>query len=242
MSTATASPEPLVLVVLHAGVSEPSTTQMLAERVAAKVQATLVERERSVDVVQVALAPMAADITQALVSGVRSERLEAQMALLARADGMVATTPVYTAGVSGLFKSFMDLLDSDLIIALPVVIATTAGSPRHALVADDHLRPLFAYLRALTMPTSLSAGPDDWRSPAFSQRIDRAASELAVLMEVGARRLILRDNWSRHEHRFDGVANHATGTEDVDFDTDLMRLAVGAMPLSHPDDGPSGPR
>ena len=54
------------------------------------------------------------------------------------------------------------MLDDDLLIAKPVLLAATAGSSRHALVIDEQMRPLFAYMRALTLPTSVFAGPEDW--------------------------------------------------------------------------------
>ena len=54
-------------------------------------------------------------------------------------------------------KSFVDGLDNDLLIAKLVVLAATAGSSRHALVVDEQMRSLFAYMRALTLPTSVFA-------------------------------------------------------------------------------------
>lgn len=47
---------------------------------------------------------------------------------------------VYTAGVTGLLKSFVDVVDDDLVIATPVVLAATAGTERHAVVVDDLMR------------------------------------------------------------------------------------------------------
>ncbi len=67
---------------------------------------------------------------------------------LAAADAIIASTPVYKAGISGLFKSFADLIDNDLLIAKPVILAATGGTARHAMVVDEQLRPLFAFLRA----------------------------------------------------------------------------------------------
>ena len=91
------------------------------------------------------------------------------------ADGIIAAAPVYKAGASGLFTSFFHVLDNDLLIGKPVVLAATAGTARHALVADDQMRSLFAFLRTLTAPTSLFAAPEDWSDPALNKRVDRAA-------------------------------------------------------------------
>ncbi|HEX3752846.1 MAG TPA: NAD(P)H-dependent oxidoreductase, partial [Streptosporangiaceae bacterium] len=137
---------------------------------------------------------------------------------------------VYKAGPSGLFKSFFDVLDNDLLIAKPVLLSATAGTARHALVADDQLRPLFAYLRAMTAPTSLFAAPEDWADPALNQRIDRAARELVLLMESGITRAIRDESWSSYQHEFGSSAESGRDVDDepaVNFDTDLMRLAAG---------------
>jgi hypothetical protein len=42
------------------------------------------------------------------------------------------------------------------------------------MVVDEQLRPLFAFLRAMPVPTSLFAAPEDWADPDLSKRIDRA--------------------------------------------------------------------
>jgi FMN reductase len=116
------------------------------------------------------------------------------------------------------------VLDNDLLIAKPVVLVATAGTARHALVADDQMRPMFAYLRTMTAPTSLFAAPEDWADPALAIRIDRAALELVLLMESGFADAIRDESWSSYRHEF----GRADGTEvAIDLDTDLMRLAAG---------------
>jgi FMN reductase len=174
------------------------------------------------------LRELAADITSAVVSQLVSPRLRQAIDTLGAADGLVVSTPVYKAGASGLFKSFFDVLDNDLLIAKPVVLAATAGTARHALVADDQLRPLFAYLRALAVPTSLFAAPEDWADPALNQRVDRAVRELILLMESGFARAVRDESWSSYQHEF--ATNGTTGTADepaIELDTELMRLATG---------------
>ena len=159
-----------------------------------------------------------------MVSQLVGPRLEEAIAALGDADGIVASTPVYKAGASGLFTSFFQVLDNDLLIARPVVLAATAGTARHALVVDDQLRSLFAYLRTTTVPTSVFAAPEDWSDPALSARLDRAAFELVLLMESGFAQQVRNESWRSYRHEF----GSAGGTElDVDLDTDLMRLATG---------------
>ena len=117
------------------------------------------------------------------MTGVPSAELQAAIEQIAAADAVIAAAPVYKAGMSGLFKSFVDVLDNDLLIAKPVVLAATAGSSRHALVVDEQMRSLFAYMRALTLPTSVFAAPEDWAAAELGERVRRAATELAVVIQ-----------------------------------------------------------
>ncbi|MFI8182645.1 CE1759 family FMN reductase [Actinacidiphila glaucinigra] len=223
---------PLTLVVVDAGVSDPSSSRLLADRIAHRAVTALGESGRTATTRSVALGPLAVDIARAIVSGHPGESLRAAIGELAAADGVITSTPVYTAGVSGLFKSFFDVLDGDLVVAKPVLLAATAGSPRHALVVEDQVRPMFAYLRALSVPTSVFAAPEDWGASALGDRIGRAAVELAALMASGVGDTIADRAWSGYRHRFDGNATRAEHTAaDVDFDTPLMRLAAGGAPL-----------
>jgi FMN reductase len=105
-----------------------------------------------------------------------------------------------------------------------VVLAATAGTARHALVVDDQLRSLFAYLRSATVPTSLFASSEDWSDPALNTRIERAAFELVLFMESGFARQIRDESWHSYQHEF----GSAGGTEvEIDLNSDLMRLATG---------------
>jgi FMN reductase len=220
--------EPLRLVLLSAGTGNPSSTRMLGDRIAQKTLDLLRESDAPATIDVVELGPLAVEIARAMVSGVPSAELQAATRRLAAADGVIAATPVYKAGVSGLFKSFVDLLDDDLLVAKPILLAATAGSPRHALVVDEQMRPLFAYLRALGLPTSVFAGPEDWGASELGERIERAAGELSVLLRAGVAAEIADRTWSAHRHEFGGNATRAERSgADVDFDTDLMRLATG---------------
>jgi FMN reductase len=220
--------EPLRLVLVSAGTGNPSSTRLLGDRIAQKTLDRLGEAEAPATVSVIELGPLAVDIARATVSGVTSADLQAAIERLAAADGAIAATPVYKAGISGLFKSFVDLLDNDLLVAKPIALAATAGSARHALVVDEQMRPLFAYLRALTLPTSVFATPEDWGAGELGERIERTATELSVLLRAGVGREIAERNWSAHQHEFAGNATRAEqSAAEVDFDSDLMRLATG---------------
>jgi FMN reductase len=212
------------LVVVSAGTSDPSSTRLLADRTAQRVTELAATRGHTVTVSAIDLREISTDISTALVSPLVTPKLQKVITALGDADGIIAAAPVYKAGPSGLFTSFFDVLDNDLLIGKPVVLAATAGTARHALVADDQMRPMFAYLRTMTAPTSLFAAPEDWSDPALNKRIDRAAVELVLLMESGFARKIKDESWQNYQHEF----GSAGGTEvAVDLDTDLMRLATG---------------
>jgi FMN reductase len=215
---------PFRLAVVSAGTSDPSSTRLLADRTAQRVTALAAQHGRPVTVSAIELREIAADISTALVSQLITPKLQKAVTALAEADGIIAAAPVYKASPSGLFTSFFDVLDNDLLIAKPVVLAATAGTARHALVADDQMRPLFAYLRAMTVPTSLFAAPEDWSDPALNTRIDRAARELVLLMESGFAGQVRDESWQSYQHEFGSAGGTETG---IDLDTDLMRLATG---------------
>ena len=215
---------PLSVVVVSAGTSDPSSTRLLADRAAQQVTERAKQRGRAVTLRTIDLRELATEITTAMVSQLVGQKLAGAVDALAAADGIVVSTPVYKAGPSGLLMSFFQVLDNDLLIAKPVVLAATAGTARHALVVDEQLRSLFAYLRTTTMPTSLFAATEDWNDPALAERIDRAAVELVLLMESGFATAIRDETWRSYRHEY----GSAGGTElGIDLDTDLMRLATG---------------
>jgi len=227
------------LVVVSAGTSDPSSTRMLADRTAQRVAAVAAERGGAVRTRVIDLRELATDITTALTSQLVTPRLQQAVDVLGAADGLIAAAPVYKAGASGLFTSFFHVLDNDLLIGKPVVLAATAGTSRHALVVDDQMRSLFAYLRTLPVPTSLFAAPEDWGANAgqdsagqdtaggqgaLSKRIDRAAFELVLLMESGFARQVRDETWQSYQHELGSDGGREL---DIDIDSDLMRLATG---------------
>ncbi|EKX60439.1 CE1759 family FMN reductase [Streptomyces ipomoeae] len=165
------------LVVVAAGLSSPSSTRLLADRLAA---ATLDHVDAEVEVVE--LRDLATEIAQHLVTGFPAARLAAALDAVAAADGLIAVTPVFSASYSGLFKSFFDLIDKDALTGKPVLAGATGGTARHSLVTEHALRPLFTYLRALVLPTAVYAASEDWGEEGLAHRIARAGTELARFM------------------------------------------------------------
>ncbi|MFJ9708496.1 CE1759 family FMN reductase [Streptomyces sp. NPDC101234] len=165
------------LVVVSAGLSVPSSTRLLADRLAAAVG-----RETEVQVEVVELRDLAVEIAHNFTNGFPGRKLAAALEAVAEADGLIAVTPVFTASYSGLFKSFFDVLDKEALVGKPVLVAATGGTARHSLVLEHALRPMFAYLRAVVVPTGVYAASEDWGAEGLEDRIERAAEELARLM------------------------------------------------------------
>ncbi|WP_128432706.1 FMN reductase [Streptomyces cyaneus] len=165
------------LVVVSAGLSVPSSTRLLGDRLAAAVG-----RQVDVDVEVVELRDLAVEIAHNLTNGFPGRKLAAALDAVTSADGLIVVTPVFSASYSGLFKSFFDVIDKDALAGMPVLIAATGGTARHSLVLEHALRPLFAYLRAVVVPTGVYAASEDWGAAGLDGRIERAAGELVGLM------------------------------------------------------------
>jgi FMN reductase len=179
------------VAVVTAGLSQPSSTRLLADRLADAVTARLAEHGEDALVEVVELRTLAHALADNLLTGFPSGELEAAVRTVAEADALVAVTPVFTASYSGLFKTFFDVLDKDALTGKPTLIAATAGTARHSLVLDHALRPLFSYLHAVVVPTGVFAATEDFGSTAagqLQQRVERAAGELSALVTGSAPR------------------------------------------------------
>jgi FMN reductase len=175
------------IAVVTAGLSQPSSTRLLADRLAEAVDRSLRLYDEQVEVVTIELRDLAHALTDHLLTGFPSADLERALSTVMRADAVVAVTPVFSASYSGLFKTFFDVLEPDALAGKPVLVAATAGTARHSLVLDFALRPLFTYLHAVVVPTGVFAASEDFGSRgaaegSLSTRVDRAARELADLV------------------------------------------------------------
>jgi FMN reductase len=182
----------LRLVVVTAGLGQPSTSRMLADRLAAATSRAIGEHDEQVETELVELRDHARAITNRMLAGSGSPELEEILGSLGRADGLIAVTPVFSASFSGLFKMFFDILHPGTLTGMPVLMGATAGTPRHSLVLEHALRPLFSYLGAVPVRTAVFASSQDWAEAGdqdgLGERIERAATELAEAMTGGTRR------------------------------------------------------
>lgn len=173
------------IVVLTAGLTVPSSTRLLGDQLADAVVAAVSARGEAVSFEYVEVRELAQDLAGYMTSGgIATHRLTAVREQISAADGLIAVTPVFSASFSGLFKMLIDALDPDALNGMPVLIAATAGSARHALVLDHAMRPLFSYLRAVVLPTGVFAATEEFGSSGLDERIARAAAELANAVVV----------------------------------------------------------
>ncbi|GGM61635.1 CE1759 family FMN reductase [Dactylosporangium sucinum] len=171
------------LVAVSAGLSNPSSTRLLADRLAEAARAALAARGEEVEVRAVELRDVAHDVTDHLLTGFPSPALKDALDAVAGADGLIAVSPIFNASYSGLFKSFFDVLDDGVLDDKPVLLGATGGTARHSLAIEHALRPMFTYLHAVVAPTSVFAATEDWgHEGTLHQRIGRAGGELAALV------------------------------------------------------------
>jgi FMN reductase len=176
------------LVVVSAGLNQPSSTRLLADRLASAVERRLRDAGVEPQTEVVELRAHAQDLTNNLLTGFPSPDLRAAISAVLAADGLIAVTPIFNASYSGLFKLFFDVVEKDGLAGKPTVVAATGGTPRHSLAIEHALRPLFAYLNAAVVATGVYASAEDWGAAGASadvglvERIDRAARELAEAM------------------------------------------------------------
>ncbi|MGC4961918.1 CE1759 family FMN reductase [Gordonia sp. DT218] len=178
------------VVAVNAGLGDPSSTRLLVDRLVDAITEHAVRDGLNIDVEVIDLRDLAVDVARSMTTGFAVGGVRAAVDAVHGADGLIVATPVFNASYSGLFKSFFDLVEVDRMQGLPVVIAATGGSPRHSMVLDHAMRPLFAYLRAVVMPTAVYAAAEDWAGTSgdtalLSDRIRRAATELVAALPPG---------------------------------------------------------
>lgn len=211
------------LAVVTAGITQPSSTRLLADRLTeATVRALTAAApagggsgagaggpvEVVVEVVDVR--DVAHDLTNNVLTGFASPDLQVRIDAITEADAVVVATPVYAASYSGLFKMLVDVLPKDALRDTPVLLGATGGTARHSLAIDHALRPLFAHLGALVAPVAVFAASEDWGSVEagrLGERIDRAGRAFAALVNGSPR--------AAHVDPFDDVTPFASMLSDL---------------------------
>ncbi|WP_408234718.1 MULTISPECIES: NAD(P)H-dependent oxidoreductase [Paraburkholderia] len=138
----------LKVVAVSRGLKRPSRTLVVVERLLAKLGEALPLDTHLIEL---------SDIVPRLASAVHRAQapadVEAELEAIESADLLVVASPVYRTSYTGLFKHLFDLVHHEALLDLPVLLAATGGSDRHALVIDHQLRPL-CNTTTVSAPTS----------------------------------------------------------------------------------------
>ncbi|HDR9151725.1 TPA: FMN reductase [Burkholderia vietnamiensis] len=176
------------VVVVSGNTSRPSRTLALTEALLSGLRAVLPVEPHLIE-----LGEIAPVLSGVLSRADASAELALQLRTIEEADVLIVGSPVYRASYTGLFKHLFDLVHHEALIDVPVLLAATGGSERHALVIDHQLRPLFSFFQARTLPLGVFASERDFHdyaitSPELLDRI-RLAVERAVPLVREASRL-----------------------------------------------------
>ncbi|NKQ53977.1 FMN reductase [Amycolatopsis sp. K13G38] len=179
------------IVAVSAGLGKPSSTRLLADRLGEATVTALKAQGAGAKVENIELRDLAHDVVNTMLTGFPSGAMPEVLEKVTGADGLIAVTPVFTTSYSGLFKSFVDVIDPESLTGMPVLLGATGGTARHSLALEYSMRPLFTYLHADLVTTSVFAATDDWAGEAgtvspLPKRIERAGGELAARI-AGAR-------------------------------------------------------
>lgn len=171
------------LLVISAGLSQPSSSRRLADMLAEATRAKISARGEGAQIDVIEVRDLAFELATAMTDQTTQTPLLARAKQqVADADGLIAVTPVFQGSYSGLFKMFFDTLEPHALDNLPTIIAATAGSSRHSLILDYALRPLFNQLHANIVPTGVFQAAEDLGTPEgerIASRIERSAIQLA---------------------------------------------------------------
>jgi FMN reductase len=148
-----------------------------------------IEDRAAVDTTSIEVGELAAELGLLTTPAAIPPRVAAALAAIGGADVLVVGSPVYKGSYTGLFKHLIDFVSPDALAGVPVVLTATGGTDRHASVIEHHLRPLFSFFNAQTVPTgifALDTDFDDYRliRAAVAERAQRAADEAVALVSL----------------------------------------------------------
>ena len=175
---------PLNIVAVSGGLNSPSKTESL-------VQAILNELAEAINIQVhfVKLSEIGPLLGGAIYRNQLPQRVQDDLAAVEAADALIVGTPVYRASFTGLFKHFFDFVEQTALVDVPVLLAASGGSDRHALVLEHQLRPLFSFFQAQTLPIGVYATDRDFtpeytvKSEQLSERVTLAVARALPILE-----------------------------------------------------------
>lgn len=175
---------PLNIVAVSGGLNSPSKTESL-------VQAIIDELSEAIHIKVhfVKLSEIGPLLGGAIYRNQLPQRVQDDLAAVEAADALIVGTPVYRASFTGLFKHFFDFVEQTALVDVPVLLAASGGSDRHALVLEHQLRPLFSFFQAQTLPIGVYATNRDFtpeytvKSEQLSERVTLAVARALPILE-----------------------------------------------------------
>jgi len=165
----------LKVVAVSGGLKLPSRTLTLVEEIVANLGAAL-----PIDLHVIEISAIGPLFGGALSHAELPARVLNDIAAIESADLLVVASPVYRASYTGLFKHLFDFVHHEALIDVPVLLAATGGSERHALVIDHQLRPLFSFFQAHTLPIGVYASEADFTNYKISNDLLKQRIKLSV--------------------------------------------------------------
>ncbi|ENV64510.1 FMN reductase [Acinetobacter junii NIPH 182] len=174
MSHQTNLSTPLNIVAVSGGLNSPSKTESL-------VQAILDELAEAtqINVHFIKLSEIGPLLGGAIYRNQLPQRVQDDLAAVEAADALIVGTPVYRASFTGLFKHFFDFVEQTALVDVPVLLAASGGSDRHALVLEHQLRPLFSFFQAQTLPIGVYATDRDF-TPEYTVKSEQLADRVTL--------------------------------------------------------------
>ncbi|MCC8392488.1 FMN reductase [Paraburkholderia sp. MMS20-SJTR3] len=179
---------PLRIVAVSGSLQQPSRTRALTVALLQGLERALVAERREVQTHLVDLGEVSASLGNTFSRAHAGGELESHLRAIETADALIVASPVYRASYTGLFKHLFDLIHHEALFDVPVLLAATGGSERHALVIDHQLRPLLSFFQAHTLPVGVYGSEADFHDYRVSSEplntrialaIERAAPVIA---------------------------------------------------------------
>jgi FMN reductase len=172
----------LKVVAVAGGLQKPSRTHTLVSAIVQELA-----RLQAIEVELIDLSEIASTLGNTVRRSALPSEVEGKLRAIETADLLVVGTPVYRGSFTGIFKHLFDLIDHMALVDLPVLLAASGGSHRHALVIDHSLRPLFSFFQAVTLPVGVYAIDSEFKDyritdPALAERIQLAARRASPLL------------------------------------------------------------
>lgn len=175
---------PLNIVAVSGGLNSPSKTESLIQAILDELSEAI-----SIKVHFIKLSEIGPLLGGAIYRNQLPQRVQDDLAAVEAADALIVGTPVYRASFTGLFKHFFDFVEQTALVDVPVLLAASGGSDRHALVLEHQLRPLFSFFQAQTLPIGAYATDRDFtpeytvKSEQLSDRVTLAVARALPILE-----------------------------------------------------------